>query len=157
PERDAELPLRFPIQDVYRFDDRRILGGRVEAGTIRVGDAIVFLPGGESSRVKSIERWSAPARDLAHAGESVGITLEDQIFVERGHVAAHVKNAPPVTNRFRANVFWLGRDPLVTQKTYKLKLATQELECRIANIDKVIDASSLKDEGVDQSFVGRND
>jgi len=87
----------------------------------------------------------------------VGITLEDQIFVERGHVAAHPKDGPLVTNRIKANVFWLGRDPLVPDKTYKLKLATQEVDTRVAELVRVIDASSLEDEGVDQGYVGRND
>ena len=50
-------PLRFPIQDVYRFDERRILAGRVESGTLRVGDKLVFCPAGKTSFVKTIERW----------------------------------------------------------------------------------------------------
>jgi len=68
-------PLRFPIQDVYRFDRRRILAGRIEAGRIQVGDRLVFSPTNKVSTVKTIERWSAPASDSATAGESIGITL----------------------------------------------------------------------------------
>src|SRR3954452_24169339 len=63
-------PLRFPIQDVYRFDERRILAGRVEAGAIHVGDRIVFSPTNKTSTVKTIERWNAPESDTALAGES---------------------------------------------------------------------------------------
>src|SRR5205823_4130280 len=87
-DRPDNQPLRFPIQDIYRFDDRRILAGRVEAGTLKVGDRLLFSPGNKTSTVKTIERWSAPAQDQANAGESVGITLTEQIFVERGAVAA---------------------------------------------------------------------
>jgi len=61
----TDQPLRFPIQDVYRFDERRILAGRVESGTLKVGDKLLFLPGGKTSTVKTIERWSAPAADVA--------------------------------------------------------------------------------------------
>ena len=60
-------PLRFPIQDVYRFDERRILAGRVEAGTIKVGDRLLFSPGNKTSTVKTIERWNAPATRHAPA------------------------------------------------------------------------------------------
>ena len=56
PEPDAAL--RFPIQDVYRFDERRILSGRIETGTLKVGDTLKFFPGGKSSKVATIERWS---------------------------------------------------------------------------------------------------
>jgi bifunctional enzyme CysN/CysC len=136
-------PLRFPIQDVYRFDDRRILAGRVEAGSIQVGDRLVFSPTNKTSTVKSIERWNAPPSDRALAGESVGITLTEQIFVARGSVAA-LETAPPYElSSFKARLFWLGRQPFSLGKTYKLKLATQEVECSIQSIEKVIDASTL--------------
>src|SRR6202158_1268099 len=93
-EKPHDLPLRFPIQDVYRFDERRILAGRIEAGTIKVGDRLLFSPGNKTSTVKTIEQWSAPARDSASAGESIGVTLSEQIFVERGSVAA-LETSPP--------------------------------------------------------------
>src|SRR6185503_12388527 len=80
-ELPKDQPLRFPIQDVYRFDERRILAGRVESGRIKVGDRLLFTPGNKASTVKSIERWNAPSRDEAAAGESVGVTLTEQIFV----------------------------------------------------------------------------
>lgn len=139
---DAQA-LRFPIQDIYRFDHRRVLAGRVETGTIKVGDELLFTPGKRKARVKSIERWSSPASDEAHAGESIGVTLDEQIFVERGHVAALADSAPLQTNRLKANLFWLGDNPIEEGKTYKLKLASQETACRIEKIERVIDASTL--------------
>jgi len=140
----GDQPLRFPIQDVYRFDERRILAGRVESGTLRVGDRLVFAPTNKTSTVKTIERWKVPSRDHASAGESVGITLTEQIFVERGAVAA-LETAPPYElTRFKARVFWLGRQPFRKKKTYRLKLTTQELDCEIESLDRVIDASTLE-------------
>ncbi|MEN8196469.1 MAG: GTP-binding protein, partial [Pseudomonadota bacterium] len=53
------LPLRMPVQDVYKFDDRRIIAGRVECGSIRVGDTVLFSPSNETARVRTIERWNA--------------------------------------------------------------------------------------------------
>lgn len=137
-------PLRFPIQDVYRFDERRILAGRVEAGGIKVGDKLVFSPTNKTSTVKTIERWNAPSSESASAGESIGITLTEQIFVARGAVAALETDPPYELSSFKARLFWLGRQPFAQGKTYKLKLATQEVECSIESIQKVIDASSLQ-------------
>lgn len=137
-------PLRLPIQDVYRFDERRILAGRIEAGKIKVGDRLLFAPTNKVSTVKSIERWNAPQSDSASAGESIGITLTEQIFVERGAVAA-LETAPPYElTKFKARLFWLGRNPFKKGKNYKLKLATQEVECQIEDIERIIDASTLE-------------
>jgi bifunctional enzyme CysN/CysC len=159
----AEVPrnqsLRFPIQDVYRFDDRRILAGRVEAGSIKVGDKLIFSPTNKTSTVKSIERWKAPSTDTASAGESIGITLTEQIFVARGAVAA-LESAPPFElSSFKARLFWLGKQPITKGRTYKLKLATQEAECSIESIDKVIDASTLEtiSRKANEPFVGRHE
>src|SRR5882724_1230337 len=155
----ANQPLRFPIQDVYRFDERRILAGRVESGSIKVGDRLLFSPSNKISTVKTIERWNASSRDSATAGESIGITLTEQIFVERGAVAA-LETAPPYElNRFKARLFWLGRAPFRKGKVYKLKLATQEVDCEIETIEKVIDASTLEtiSRKEKEIFVGRNE
>src|SRR5260370_24278807 len=72
---DVDLPLRFCVQDVYRFDGRRIIGGRIETGTLRAGDQLVFSPANKSSIVATIERWNAPSNGPAVAGHSMGITL----------------------------------------------------------------------------------
>jgi bifunctional enzyme CysN/CysC len=140
----GDQPLRFPIQDVYRFDHRRILAGRVESGRIKVGDRLVFSPSNKTSSVKTIERWNAPARDSAETGESIGITLTDQVFVERGAVAA-LENTPPYAlTCFKARVFWLGQRPFMPDRKYRLKLATQEAECQIEKLERVIDAATLQ-------------
>ena len=139
-----EQSLRLPIQDVYRFDDRRILAGRIESGTLRVGDTLVFSPNDKTAVIKSIERWIAPPADVAYAGESVGITLAEQIFVERGHVASHETEAPVQTTRFKARLFWMGREPMQLGRRYKLKITTQEVEAELAAIEHVIDASTLE-------------
>jgi len=153
----THLPLRFPIQDIYRFDHRRILAGRVESGTLKVGDRLVFAPRGKVGVVKTIERWSSPPRDDAQAGESVGITLTEQIFVERGHVGSHEQSGPITSDTFKANLFWLGRQNLEIGKKYKLKLTTQEVECELASIEKIIDASTLAEVGTARNYIAKND
>jgi len=155
----GDQPLRFPIQDVYRFDHRRILAGRVESGRIKVGERLVFAPSNKTSTVKTIERWKAPARDIAEAGESIGITLTDQIFVQRGAVAAP-ENAPPYAlTSFKARVFWLGKRPFLPGRKYRLKLATQDVECHIEKLERVIDASTLQtvQRPEAESFVSRHE
>lgn len=140
-----EQPLRFPIQDVYKFDHRRILAGRIESGTLRVGDEIIIYPSQKVTKVKTIESWLDNDKvDVVSAGMSVGITVEDEFFNKRGELISHKEDAPLKGNLFNANLFWMGRNPLVQNKKYKLKLATVEVECEIFCINKVIDASTLQ-------------
>ena len=153
--RSVEQPLRLPIQDVYKFDDRRTLVGRVESGVLRVGDTLLFSPSNKTSRVRSIETWHVDSPPVeARAGESIAITLEDQIFVERGEVASHEDSPPMLTTVFRATLFWLGKTALTVGKTYKLKLATREAKVTVQSIDRIIDTDTLA--GRDGEQVERN-
>lgn len=139
----THLPLRLPVQDVYKFDDRRIIAGRIESGTLKVGDRIVFSPSNKTVRVKSIEAWASAQPIEASAGRSVGITLDDQIFVERGEIVSHEQNAPVETDVFRARLFWLGRTPMTQGARYKLKLGAAEANVRVQAIERVIDTGDL--------------
>jgi len=152
----VSLPLRFPVQDVYKFDERRIIAGRVAAGEVKVGDRLVFSPSNKSAVVKTIEAFNVPHLPLgASAGKSTGFTLDEQIFVERGEIASHADTAPEVSHRFRANVFWMGKNPLVGDRKYLLRLATREVEMELEEIHRVIDASTL--DGTTGSAIERND
>ncbi|GAB7027080.1 GTP-binding protein [Geotalea toluenoxydans] len=139
-----ELPLRFPVQDVYKFDARRIIAGRVAAGMLKVGDSLVFSPSNKTAVVKTIEAFNVPHLPLsAGVGKSTGFTLDEQIFVERGEVASLKESLPEVTDLFRANVFWMGKNPMVGNRPYLLRLATKEVEMELAEIHRIIDAGSL--------------
>ena len=155
----GDQPLRFSIQDVYRFDHRRILAGRVESGRIQVGERLIFAPSNKASTVKTIERWNAPPSDSAEAGESIGITLTEQVFVQRGAIAAPEHTPPYALTSFKARIFWLGKKPFMPGRNYKLKLATQEAECHIEKLERVIDASTLQtvQRPATESFVGRHE
>ncbi|MFT9055719.1 MAG: GTP-binding protein [Ethanoligenens sp.] len=146
-EKDKELvnkPLRFPIQDVYNFDDRRIIAGRIETGVLHVGDEIVIQPGNKSTHVKSVAYWAPRDQtDNVSAGMSVGITVEDEFFNCRGEVISHRSSQPLVGDAFDVNLFWMGKKPLTVGATYKLKLATQETMCEIAEIKHVVDTNTL--------------
>jgi bifunctional enzyme CysN/CysC len=142
-ESAAALPLRFPIQDVYRMENRRIFAGRIESGTLRVGDQLLFSPHNKTARVATIERWGTAPAESAQAGESIGITLHDHIFIERGHIASHESDAPIESNRVHAKVFWIGTEPLRVGARYRLKLVTQDVECHVVAVGNVIDAATL--------------
>ena len=154
---DVDLPLRFCVQDVYRFDGRRIIAGRIETGTLQVGDQLVFSPANKSSIVATIERWKAPANGPALAGDSIGITLSEQIFVERGYVASHENETPIETNRFHADLFWIVREPLRVGRFYDLRLATQEVKCQIVSIERVMDSSTLETKTHGREQLERNE
>ncbi len=154
---ESEQALRFPLQDVYKFDARRILVGRLTAGKLKIGDRLVFSPTNKSANVQSIEAFNVdPPPTQAMAGQSVGITLDEQIFVERGHIATHEETRPLVSTRIRANLFWLGSQPLETQRTYTLRLATREVLCEIVAIHRIVDANNLDDRQT-QATVQRNE
>lgn len=142
-----DLPLRFPVQDVYKFDERRIIVGRIESGTLKVGDSIIFSPTNTPATIASIEAFGAKQKpQFAFAGQSVGITLTDQIFVERGHIAHHTHDKPILSNQFRARLFWLGHEPLAKGKRYKIKLGTAELMAEVKEIEQVVNTDTLAHE-----------
>ncbi len=154
---ELDLPLRFCVQDVYRFDGRRIIAGRIETGTLRVGDQLVFSPANKSSVVATIERWNGPQDSPAVAGDSIGITLGEQIFVERGYVASYENETPIETNRFRADLFWIVREPLRLGHFYDLRLATQEVKCQVVSIEQVMDSSTLETKSDGREQLERNE
>lgn len=152
----VDQPLRLPVQDVYKFDERRIIAGRIESGRLNVGDEIVFSPSNRRARIKTIEAWNEPTPPMgASAGEAVGITLDEQIYVERGDIASHQGRAPILTDVFRATVFWLHDRPLAVGNQYKMKLGTAEAMVTVQAIDRAIDTQSLK--GGEAEQLNRND
>ncbi len=151
-----DLALRLPVQDVYKFDERRIIAGRIESGRLKVGDTLVFAPTGKSARIASIESWGGDrvAAVAAGAGQSVGITLDEQIFVERGQIASLAEDGPSLSHTLKARLFWLGREALKVGNRYKLKLATAEHVVEVTAIERVIDVEDLANhQGAE---VGRN-
>jgi bifunctional enzyme CysN/CysC len=158
PPAPVDRPLRFIIQDIYRFDERRLIAGRIESGQLKVGDELVFSPGRKRSKIKSIESWPVDTKQTsAHAGQSIAVTLEEQIFVERGHIASHAENGPVEGRSFSARVFWLHDEPLQVGQSYTLKLATQQVEARLTKVDRLMDSATLAPLNERRSSIGRNE
>ncbi|MFQ6010471.1 MAG: sulfate adenylyltransferase subunit 1 [Candidatus Aenigmatarchaeota archaeon] len=139
----SDKPLRFAVQDIYKIDGKRITAGRVETGVIKQGDSIVVLPSGNETTVKSIEEFGKDASE-AIAGKSTGITTTDPIFLDRGNIVCHKDSIPKTTKRFKANVFWMSKDPLRKGEKITMKCATQEVSCTIEEIERKFDSSSLE-------------
>ena len=159
PPRDA-APLRMPVQAVYKFtshgDERRIIAGRIDAGTVKVGDKVVFSPSNKSALIRSIEGFNAEPKTAIGAGWSTGFTLSEEIYITRGEVMSLPDRAPLVGTRLRANLIWLGKKPFTKDRDYKLKLGAAAMPVRIHKLIKVIDASTLDGELV-KDHVGRHD
>ena len=141
-----DKPFRMYLQDVYKFtsagDDRRICAGKVESGVLNVGDEIIFLPSQKKSRVKTIEGFNEGSTKRVTAPKSTGFTLSEQVYTARGELIARTSDPlPKVTTRVRTNIFWLGRDAMVMNKPYHLKIGTAKVPVRLVEIKLLIDAS----------------
>ncbi len=150
----TDQPLRLPVQDVFKFDERRLVVGRIESGSLRVGDRLEFAPSFKQAKVASIEAWNSPTPLTANAGQSVAITLDDELFIERGHVAVHSDRRPILGHRAGLRIFWLDDQPLKTGERLKLKIATAKYPIKIEQITAVIDVERLQP--TEAGEVGRN-
>ena len=151
-----DLPTRLPIQDVYKFDERRIIAGRIESGTLKIGDELLFTPSNKRAAIESFEVWNPKdQKTIAIAGESVGIILNEEIFIERGHIASLSTDAPIETNVFRGKVFWIGNKPIIAGDRLKIKIGTAEHISEVQSIENKIDLTSL--EAIDADLLEKND
>ncbi|QEO18354.1 adenylyl-sulfate kinase [Acetobacter vaccinii] len=143
PDSRIELPLRLPVQDVYRFDDKRYVAGRIERGRVRVGDTVVIGAQKTPARVASIESWHTAPHVAASAGQSVAITLEPDVIPDRGDLL-HTPDAPPVeASRLKTRLFWLRKEPLRVGESFRLRLATAEHAVTVSSILSVVNLDDL--------------
>ncbi|MDR3464959.1 MAG: adenylyl-sulfate kinase [Xanthobacteraceae bacterium] len=149
-----ELALRLPVQAIYKFDDRRIIAGRIESGSLIAGDEIVIMPAGKIARIRSVESWPVtPLSTRQHAGRSVGITLDRELFLERGDIISHAQ-APRDTRRLHARVFWLHEAPLKAGQSLLVRIGTKDTRATVVAIQNAVDPGELSPIGTDQ--IARN-
>jgi bifunctional enzyme CysN/CysC len=144
----ADKPFRFPVQDIYKFtaekDDRRIIAGRIETGSINVGDEVVFLPSEKRTRIASIQGFNMSPQQTAIAGYSTGFTLEQQIYITPGELMCKTsEQTATVGTQLKVNIFWMGRQPMIKGKRYKMKLAGTRIAVWLRDVVNVLDASDL--------------
>ena len=156
PARPLEaLALRLPVQAIYKFDDRRIVAGRIESGHLSAGDEIVIMPSAKIAKIKTVESWPlTPVKGRQGAGRSVGITLDRELFIERGDVIAHTASAPRDTRRIRARIFWLHDKPLLSGASILVRLGTKEARATVVAIEKAVDPGELA--SVETKSIARN-
>jgi len=135
--------LLFPIQDVYKIGNKRINVGKVESGVIRKGDEIQIVPTGEKTHVNSIEKFLEDT-DKAVAGESIGITTTDSVFLDRGNIVCTPGAEPTLTDRFSASMFWMAKQDFTKEQKLTLRCATQQTNCKIESIKKRINSATLE-------------
>jgi bifunctional enzyme CysN/CysC len=145
---EVDRPFRMPVQDVYKFtgngDDRRIVAGTVESGRAKAGDDVVFYPSGKRTAIKTFEAFNRPRPGEAAAGQAAGFTLQQQIYVARGELAALAHEPrPEISSRLRVSLFWLGHNPLAKSRDYLIKIGSARATMRLESIHRVIDASNL--------------
>ena len=156
-----DQPFRMPVQDVYKFtrngDDRRIVAGTIETGTIRAGQEVVFYPSGKKSHVKNIEVFNAPPIEVGRPGMAIGFTMEEQIYITRGELMSIASEpAPKTASRLTANIFWLGKKNLAPGKAYYLKTGAEKVRMEIEKVNGVLDSSNLSSDEA-KEYVGKNE
>ena len=137
--------LRMPVQMVVRPDlDFRGFAGLVESGTVRPGDAVRLLPSGRTSHVARIVTADG---DLAEgvAGQSLTLTLADEVDCARGDVIVAAADPPEVADRFEATLVWMADEPLLPGRPYLMKLATQTVSASVQGIDHRVDVNTVEE------------
>jgi elongation factor 1-alpha len=142
PEKATGKPLRLPVQDVYTITGiGTVPVGRVETGTLKIGDKIIFLPSGKSGEVKSIEMHHEAVTE-AGPGDNVGFNVRgiDKNDIRRGDVAGPVSNPPTVVESFTANIQVLNHPSVLTVGyTPVFHAHTAQVACEFTQLLKRLD------------------
>jgi sulfate adenylyltransferase subunit 1 len=145
--------FRFPVQLVCRpqtegWHDFRGYMGRIESGSISVGDEVQVLPSGLTSRIKEIVTYEGNVED-AIAPQSVTLTIEDHLDISRGDALVKTSQLPQVTKEFDAMLCWLSEQSLDSRRKYLIKHTTRLVKAVISRIDYRLDINTLKHEAAD--------
>ncbi len=138
--------LRFPVQLVIRPDSTfRGFAGQIVEGRVRVGDAVVALPSGKTTTVRSIVTFGENL-DSAGPGESVTLELADEIDVSRGDMLVSPSKPPTASSSFAATLVWMSEKPLVVGQSYLAKHTTRSLKARVTNVRHRVNVNTLAQE-----------
>lgn len=148
---DQAEQFRFPVQFVCRphdsanpeLHDFRGFMGRVESGSIAVGDAVTVLPNGYQSKVKAIQLGNEQLQS-AQTEQSITLLLEDEIDTSRGDMIVKTSEAPEAVKQIEAHVCWLSETPLSPARTYIVRHTTRESKAKIGSIQYKVDVNTLE-------------
>lgn len=139
-----ERPLRMPVQWVNRPNlDFRGFSGLISSGTVRPGDKIKALPSGRESTIDRIVTFRGDL-DEAVAGQSVTLTLKDEIDISRGDVIAAAGSPPPVADQFEATIVWMDDEAMLPGRPYLLKLGTRTVSAQVTEPKYKVNVNTLE-------------
>lgn len=143
-DKDANIEdARFPVQFVNRPNlNFRGYCGTLSAGILKPGDDITVLPSGKESKIKALVTYDGEL-DYAVPGESITVTLQDEIDISRGDMIVHRDHQPHVASQFKAMVVWMTEQPLVTGKQYNIKVGVSESSGVMTHIEHQVDVNTL--------------
>lgn len=142
--------FRLPVQYVNRPNlNFRGFCGNVASGVVRVGDKIKALPSGKTSHVKEIVTYDGNLQE-AFAGQSITLTLNDEIDISRGDVITLAKDEIPLTNHLQAHLVWMTEKPLRTSTDYWFKFASKLVNGQIETIQHRVDVNTQEETQVEQ-------
>lgn len=148
-------PMRYPVQWVNRPDlNFRGFSGTLASGTITVGDDIVVLPSGKESKVERIVTYDGDI-DTAITGQSVTLTLADEVDVSRGDVIAPKCDRAEIAQQIEAALIWMGEDSLQIGRAYQLKAGHQTVIATVSRLDHKVDVNTLDE--VETAKLATND
>jgi len=128
---DEAKPFRLPVQWVNRPNlDFRGFSGQIASGTVKPGDAVRILPSGKTTTVSRIVTLDGDL-DEAVAGQSITLTLADEVDCSRGDVIAIADTPPEAADQFEATLVWMADEAMIAGRAYWLKLATQSVSATI--------------------------
>jgi bifunctional enzyme CysN/CysC len=137
-------PFRMPVQWVNRPDlDFRGFSGFIAGGTVRPGDKVRVLPSGRTSSVSRIVTLDGDLAE-ASAGQSVTLTLADEIDVSRGDVLAASNQPPEVADQFETTLVWMADEPLLPGRPYWLKLGAKLVSAQVTEIKHKVNVNTLE-------------
>ena len=137
------IDFRFPVQYVVRpHHDFRGFAGRIVSGTINTGEEVVVLPSGKASQVKSIVTYDGELKE-GFAGQSVVMTLEDEIDISRGDMIVRRNNLPQVSNQFEAIICWMDEQCMSLSGHFILKHSNRLVKAFVTKIVYKIDVNTL--------------
>lgn len=136
-------PLRLPVQWVNRTSsDFRGYAGLLASGTLRPGDRVRIQPGGRESQVARIVGWSGDL-PLAVAGQSVMVTLADDIDVARGDMLSAATAPAEVADQFECTLVWMTDEPLLPGRRYLLKIGSRTVGASVTTLKYRMDVKTL--------------
>jgi len=138
----ADAPFRFPVQWVNRPNlDFRGYCGTVASGQVKPGDRVVVHPSGRETTVARVVDFSGD-RDGATAGESVTLTLTDEVDIARGDVLSPAEARPEVADQMAAHVIWMAEEPMLPERSYLLKIGHTTVPAQITEIKYRLDVNT---------------